>query len=176
MLSQIVNIEPLQDLYDLFCSFPEDYSKLNMSDYAVEIWSVDNDEFDGGSFTPFQVSTVADCNTVMCALGHLPTIPKYPAKEGENWDEYSNRILGIRIGQSLADRNSGNIIWDFLFSGAWSDDLELLKIRLNCVIQGELFDDTATNLVQAKHSMGTTAQMKLAALNYNALLSSFVVG
>lgn len=50
------------------------------------------------------------CGTAACALGWSPTFVA-PAKRGEGWLPYCNRVFGVR---------SGDRAWHWCFGGGWS--------------------------------------------------------
>lgn len=55
-----------------------------------------------------------DCKTSACLAGYLPLTTKIPKKDGEEWQEYIFRVVGL-------DCESDE--WDFLFSPCWDSDL-----------------------------------------------------
>jgi len=95
------------------------------------------------------VVDVHDCNSAACAVGWGPAAGLVKHLDADNWSVYSNLTFfnqgAFRLDPPDEDAQvldpcqalvpDAPTSWDFMFSGAWGNSIELLRERLQFVIE-----------------------------------------
>ena len=94
----------LRKLANYLLNLPEGYKHFDME----TLCSTDKGAFDD---SPLAVKAVIEsCGTTACALGHAPTIRGFEPEDGEDWEEYCERMFGLEFNEND---------WEWCFGTIW---------------------------------------------------------
>lgn len=168
LFAQVIKLDTLKALRDYMAELDPTYDKLNMYFFAATILKGKRKFFskiNAVQSSPEEVteSFVAECNTCMCLLGHLPLVKGYEALPAETWDDYSYRMLH-QDNLTEEQETDFETLWEFIFDSCWPNSLSLALKRMDCVLENKPFvmDDSGVAVSEYTYAIR---------LAYNRLLT-----